>query len=141
MGGPRNQRGHMGKFTITHEIRGNVETFWKTFFDKDFNVRLYKEVLGFPDFQVVDQKDDDTQVTRKVSAQPKMDIPGPLQKLFGPGFRYTEDGSMKKSDHVWRWKMTPSTLADKLFTSGIVRAEPIGADKTRRIAEITIEAK
>jgi hypothetical protein len=37
--------------------------------------------------------------------------------------------------------MTPSTLADKLFTSGTVRVEPIGTDKVRRIAEMSIEAK
>jgi len=133
----------MGKLTVTNEIRCNVDTFWKTFFDKDFNTRLYTEALGFPDFKVIEQTDDGTTITRKVAAQPKMDVPGPVQKLIGQGFRYTEEGSMKKAEGIWRWKMTPSTLADKLFTSGIVRIEPIPGttDKVRRIAEFTIEAK
>lgn len=131
----------MGKFTVTHEIRCNVETFWKTFLDKDFNVKLYKESLGFPDWQIVDQSDTDTEARRKVSAQPKMEVPGPVQKLFGPNFRYSEEGSMKKSEGIWRWKMTPSTLADKLFTSGTVRVEAIGDNKVRRIAEMVVEAK
>jgi hypothetical protein len=48
---------------------------------------------------------------------------------------------MKKSEGVWRWKMIPSTLADKLFTSGIVRVEAQGDDKVRRVSEVTIEAK
>ncbi len=131
----------MGKFTVTHEIRCNADTFWKVFFDKDFNVSLYTGTLGFPDFKVVDQTDDGTTVTRKVAAQPKMDVPAPVQKLIGAGFRYTEEGSMKKSEGLWRWKMHPSTLADKLFTSGTVRVEPIGTDKVRRVAEMNIEAK
>ncbi len=131
----------MGKFTVTHEIRCNAETFWKTFFDKDFNVQMYKGALGFPDFQVTDQQESGDSVTRKVSAQPKMDVPGPLQKMIGQNFRYTEEGSMKRAEGIWRWKMTPSTMADKLFTSGTVRIEPIGSDKVRRIAEIHIEAK
>ena len=131
----------MGKFTVTHEIRCNVETFWTVFLDKEFNVQLYTGSLGFPDFKVVDQTDEGTTVTRKVSAQPKMDVPGALQKLIGQGFRYTEEGSMKKAEGIWRWKMTPSTLADKLFTSGTIRAEAVGSDRTRRIAEINIEAK
>jgi hypothetical protein len=131
----------MGKFTVTHEIRCNVETFWKTFFDKDFNTRLYTQVLGFPDFKITDQHDDGTKVARKVAAQPKMDVPGPVQKLIGPGFRYTEEGSMTKTEGVWRWKMTPSTLADKLLTSGTVRVEAIGDDKVRRIADMSVEAK
>jgi hypothetical protein len=131
----------MGKFTVTHEIRCNVETFWKTFFDKDFNKRLYTQGLGFPSFDVTDQSDDGTTVTRKVAGQPKMEVPAALQKLFGPGFAYREEGTMKKAEGIWRWKMTPSTLADKLFTSGTVRVEPIGDDKVRRIAEMSIEAK
>jgi hypothetical protein len=131
----------MGKFTVKHEIRCNSETFWKTFLDKEFNVGLYTGTLGFPSFEVVEQTDDGTTVRRKVAAQPKMDVPGPVAKLIGPGFRYTEEGSMKKAEGLWSWKMTPSTLADKLFTSGTVRIEPIGADKVRRIAEMNIEAK
>jgi len=140
----------MGKFTVTHEIHCNVETFWKTFMDKEFNTQLYVGALGFPDFKVVDQSDDGTTVARKVSAQPKMEVPGALQKLIGQGFRYTEEGSMKKAEGIWRWKMTPSTLAEKLFTSGTIRVEPVahhggaahaGKDKVRRVAEINIEAK
>ena len=134
----------MGKFTVTHEINCNVEAFWKTFFDKDFNVSLYTGPLGFPDFKVVEQSDDGTTVMRKVAAQPKMEIPGALQKLIGQGFRYIEEGSMKKAEGIWRWKMTPSTLADKLFTSGVVRVEPIGdavTGRVRRFSETTIEAK
>jgi hypothetical protein len=131
----------MGKFTVTHEIRCNVDTFWKTFLDKEFNRRLYVESLGFPDFTVTEQTEDDEQARRKVAATPKMEVPAAVQKLFGPGFRYTEEGSMKRSEGIWRWKMTPSTMADKLFTSGTVRVEPIGTDKVRRIAEMSIEAK
>jgi hypothetical protein len=131
----------MGKFTLTHEIHCNVDTFWKVFFDKEFNEKLYKGPLGFPDFTVVDQKDTETSVTRKVAAQPKMEVPGPVAKLIGPGFRYTEEGSMTKSERVWRWKMIPSTLADKLFTSGTVRVEAVGDSKVRRIAEMNVEAK
>ena len=48
---------------------------------------------------------------------------------------------MTRSEGVWRWKMTPSTLADKLFTSGTVRVEKMGDSKVRRIAEMNVEAK
>jgi Protein of unknown function (DUF2505) len=131
----------MGKFTVTHEIRCNVETFWQTFLDKDFNVQLYTGTLGFPDWKIVEQTDDGTTAYRKVSGQPKMEVPGALQKLIGTGFRYVEEGSMKKAEGIWRWKMTPSTLADKLFTSGIVRTEPLGEGRLRRVAEMNVEAK
>jgi hypothetical protein len=131
----------MGKFTVTHEIRCNAETFWKTFFDKGFNEELYLKALGFPEYKTLEQNETETQITRKVHGQPKMNVPGPVAKLLGSGFAYTENGSFDKAGKVWRWKLTPSTLADKLRTEGTVRIEPIGDDKVRRIAEIEVEAK
>ncbi|MFT3770883.1 MAG: DUF2505 family protein [Minicystis sp.] len=32
-------------------------------------------------------------------------------------------------------------MADKLFTGGVIRAERIDDNKTRRVAEMTVEAK
>lgn len=131
----------MAKFTVTHEINCDEETFWKLFFDKDFNEQLFKKELGFPEFSVIEQRDNDRETFRKVSGQPKLDVPGPIAKLLGSGFRYTEDGKLDKASKVWRWKMTPSTMADKLRNEGSMRIEKIGDNKVRRIAEIEVEAK
>jgi hypothetical protein len=131
----------MGKFTVTHEIRCNVETFWKTFFDKDFNDKLYLEGLGFPAYKTLEQNETETRITRKVSGQPKMNMPAPVAKLMGSNFSYVEDGSFDKATKVWTWKLTPSTLADKMRNEGSVRVEAIGDDKVRRVAELLIEAK
>jgi hypothetical protein len=131
----------MGKFTVTHQINCDQDTFWKLFFDKTFNEKLYKEGLGFPEFTVVDQQETETQITRKCSGKPKMTMPGPVAKLLGDGFRYTEEGKLLKSDRIWRWKMTPSTLADKLRQEGTLKIEPIGDNKVRRVAEMIMEAK
>ncbi|MBL9003217.1 MAG: DUF2505 domain-containing protein [Myxococcales bacterium] len=131
----------MGKFTVTHEIHCNAEKFWKLFFDKDFNTALFKNHLGFPEFNIVEQTENDTELVRRISGQPKMDMPGPIAKLLGSNFGYKEDGKLDKKTSVWRWKMTPSALADKLRNEGMMRIEPIGDSKIRRIAEITIEAK
>ncbi len=131
----------MGKFTVTHEINCNEETFWKTFFDKSFNEKLYREALGFPSFDILEQNDTDTHIARKVKGAPKVDLPGPVMKLMGSGFSYIEEGTFDKQAKAWRWKMIPSTLADKVRLEGAVRTEPVGSDKVRRIIEIEIEAK
>ena len=131
----------MAKFTVTHEINCDVETFWKTFFDKEFNEKLFLTGLGFPEFKVVEQKDGDQTLTRKVAGTPKMDLPGPVAKLLGSNFRFTEDGKWDKSTKVWSFKMTPSTMADKLRQEGTMRIESIGPGKVRRVAELVIEAK
>jgi hypothetical protein len=131
----------MGKFTVTHEINCNVDTFWKIFFDKEFNEKLYKEAIGFPEFNVVDQRETETEIIRKCAGKPKLNMPGPVMKLLGDSFRYTEEGKFNKATKIWTWKMTPSTLADKLRQEGSVRAEPIGDSKVRRVADLINEAK
>ncbi|AUX22236.1 hypothetical protein SOCEGT47_027370 [Sorangium cellulosum] len=131
----------MGKFTITNEINCNLDTFWKLFLDKAFNEKLYKERLGFPEYTIVEQVETETEIIRRAAGQPKMDLPGPVAKVLGSGFRYTEEGRLNKATRVWTFKLTPSTLADKLRNEGTVRAEAIGENKVRRTTEITIEAK
>jgi hypothetical protein len=131
----------MGKFTVTHEIRCDVETFWKVFLDKDFNERLFREVLGFPEFQITEQKETDSEIIRKVAGTPKMNMPGPVMKLLGNNFRYQEEGKLNKATKVWTWKMIPSVLADKLRQEGTMRVESSGPGKVRRVAEIVNEAK
>jgi hypothetical protein len=131
----------MGKFNVTHEIPCNAETFWKLFFDKSFNEEMFKKELGFPQYDIVEQREDDREIFRKVIGQPKMDLPGPLAKLFGSGFRYTEDGRWDKASKLWSWKMIPSTMADKMRNEGTMRIEEIGGDKVRRVADLFIEAK
>jgi len=131
----------MGTFKVTHEINCNVEAFWKLFFDKEFNEKLYKEGLGFPEFTVMDQRETETQITRKCGGTPKVNMPGPVMKLLGSGFRYTEEGTYDKKTGIWKWKMTPSTMADKLRQEGSLKLEPIGDGKVRRVAELINEAK
>ena len=131
----------MGKFTVTHEINCSAEKFWKLFFDKEFNDKLYREALGFPKYEVLKHEETDRQITHKVHGQPKMNLPGPVAKLVGSNFAYTEEGTFDKATSIWRWKMTPSALADKMRNEGSLRVEPIGDDKVRRIADILIEAK
>ena len=131
----------MGKFTVTHEISCDAETFWKVFFEKEFNEQLFRQELGFPEFSIVSQVETDTSIVRKVAGQPKMDLPGPVAKLLGSNFRFTEEGTLDKASKVWRFKMTPSTMADKLRQEGTMRIEAVGTGKVRRIAELTMEAK
>lgn len=131
----------MGKFTVTHEIRCDVETFWKIFLDKEFNQRLFRDELHFPEFNIVDQRETDNELTRRVTGTPKMDLPGPVAKLLGANFRYTEEGKLDKKTKVWTWKMIPSAMADKLRQEGSMRVEAAGDKRVRRIADIVNEAK
>lgn len=129
------------QFTMTNEIACNVERFWETFLDPKLTERLFKEALGFTEFRILDQTETPTTLVRRSAATPKMNWPRPVTKLFGDRFGYTEEATFDKVAKVWRWKMTTSTLPDKLRSEGSVRAEPVGDDKVRRIVDIVLEAK
>jgi hypothetical protein len=132
----------MPTFTLTHQIECDADTFWKVFFDKDFNRQLYLDKLGFPEFEVLEMNETDAQITRKAAGQPKLkDLPGPVAKLLGNSFRYTENGTFDKATKVWKWKMTPSTLADKMRQEGTLHLEPAGDKAVRRVVELVNEAK
>jgi hypothetical protein len=131
----------MPTVTFTHDIHCNEETFWKIFLDPQFNERLYKDALGFPDWKQVSLDETDTKITRTTSGQPKLDdVPGPVAKLIGNGLRYTETGTLDKATKVWTWKLVPSVMADKVKQEGKMTIEAAG-DKVRRKVELFIEAK
>lgn len=131
----------MGKFTITHEVACNVESFWNHFLDKDLTTKFYLEVLGYPEYQVLEQSENDTEILRKAIQKPKANMPGPVAKLMGTGFSYAEEGHFNKASQIWRWRLQPSTLADKLRIEGTLRVTSLGDTRMRYSTEIEIEAK
>lgn len=131
----------MPSVNMVHEIDCDLERFWKIFFDEDVTKQTYVR-LGFPKWELVDQKETDTEIIRTVKAIPKLDLPGPAQKLLGEGFGYTEEGRFDKAKKIYKFVIKPSTLADKLKNEGTVRAEAIdGGKRTKRIVDLVIEAK
>jgi hypothetical protein len=131
----------MAKLNLTHVINCDVDTFWKTFFDREYNDKLYLGALGFPEFKVTSQTENDKEIVRVCEGEPKMTVPAPVAKLLGNSFKYKEDGRFDKATKTWTWKLTPSTLADKIRNEGKLRVEAAGDGKCKRICEIVIEAK
>jgi hypothetical protein len=129
----------MVRFTLRHDLGCEDVRFWKLFFDRDFSVAMYR-ALGFPRFEVVDQKETDAGITRVVTGTPKLDVPGPIAKLLGPGFSYREEGRFDRGETAFRFvMMTP--LEGKLRTEGVLRCEPRGEKASRRVVELEVEAK
>lgn len=127
----------MKKLTATHVIDCDVETYWKVFFDAEYNKKLYLEGLSFKQFEILEQ----SETKRRMRGVPKMNLPGPVAKLLGDSFGYEEQGSFEKDANTFRWKMLPNTMADKLSTSGFTRVEATSDGKTKRYNEASIEAK
>jgi hypothetical protein len=130
----------MTTFQMKHEMDMSAEKFWELFFNNDLQKEIFVKVLGFPKWELLDFKDGDKDIVRVTKAQPKMDVPGPVAKLIGDGFGYTEKGTFDKGSKVYKFVITPSQMPEKIKNEGSVRCEPKG-DKCTRVVDITMEAK
>jgi len=130
----------MLRFTLRHDLEMSPERFWSLYLDDAFNAKLYAH-LEFPEWKVVEVKEDDREILRVVRAIPKLEAPAAVAKLLGPSFGYTENGRFDKATKTYSFTMKPSTLEGKLRNEGVVRAEPRGEGTCTRVVEITAEAK
>jgi hypothetical protein len=131
----------MAKFTMTHDLDCDPDKFWQLFLhEKEFNQKLFKE-LEFPEWELLEQTEGDKEIKRVVKAVPKMDMPSAVAKLLGDRFGYTERGTFDKTAKTYKFAIEASTMKDKLKNEGFVRCEPAGEGKSRRIVDITAEAK
>ena len=130
----------MTTFTMTHDIDCDPDRFWELFFDREMNTALFK-AIGFPEWNIVDQKDTDKEIVRTIKATPKMELPGAVQKLIGPSFGYEEIGRFDKEKKIFRFVITPTAMANKVKNEGWVKCEAKGPGKCTRVAEMVAEAK
>ncbi|KYG02417.1 hypothetical protein BE20_50855 [Sorangium cellulosum] len=125
-----------------HVIRCDEDTFWELFFSGEVNEQMYRDVLKFPSFEVLEQREDERTRVRKAVGQPRIHaLPAAIQSMLGPNFRYVEESVFDKAARTWSWTMAPSLLSDRLRNSGTLRVEPSGPGQVTRVARATIEAK
>src|SRR3954466_10855348 len=103
----------MGTFTMRHELDCDCDRFWKLFFDKEFNVALFK-ALEFPEWKLIDDKETDTEIVRTVKATPKMEAPAAVQKLLGSSFGYDEEGRFNKATKTHKFVIKTNVMTEKL---------------------------
>ncbi|MBI4955149.1 MAG: DUF2505 family protein [Myxococcales bacterium] len=127
----------MRKFTLTHEIACDETTFWKVFFDREYNYALYPGVLGFVDFELQEQ----TPTSWRLKGTPKPAVPAVLAKAIGDRFGYVETGTFDPDKRVWSFTMKFNSLSEKLHEDGTVRVEAAGERRVKRIVDVTIAAK
>src|SRR5256885_2333911 len=128
---------------IAHEFDCSEETLWKIlFFDPEFNRRLYGETLKFPVWKVLEEKVTDDAVERRIEVQPFVEnVPAPIKKVLGDRFGYIEQGTLDRKRNRYRFRIIPSSMADKTHISGEMHTERLGDRRVLRVVEFEIEVK
>lgn len=132
----------MADTRIEHLISASDDTFWKVFFDDEYNKALFLGELRFKSWKVVSQEDKGDRIERVVDVIPELgDLPGPLKKLVEGGAQYRERNTFDKKRKSMTVAIEPSVLSGKLTVGGVIRTEPSGEHQCRRIVELSAVAK
>ena len=133
----------MPEITLRHDFATDEDTYWaKCVFDADFNREMYIEALKFPTWKLLDSKDDDAKIWRKVQVDPPVgNLPGPVKKVIGDRLSYVEEGTFDKKTKRYAFKVQPSTMADKTKVAGEMWVEKVGDKKITRVTKISVEVK
>jgi hypothetical protein len=132
----------MADARIEHVLNCTDDTFWKVFFDPEYNKELFLKVLEFDAWKLVSLDEKADRIERVVDVVPKLgDLPGPLKKLAEGGAGYRERDFFDRAQKRMRTEIEPSTLHGKLTISGNMFTQPAGEGKCRRVYDITVTAK
>ena len=133
----------MAEINVRHEIDCSEETYWdKCFFDAEYNRRMFLDLLKFPGFTVLEQKDEGDKRSKKVKIDPPLSgMPGPVKKAIGDKFSYVEEGTYDAKTHRYTFKVTPSMMADKTTVVGELYTEKLGDHRIARFAKVKVEVK
>jgi hypothetical protein len=131
----------MRQLTITQDIAADPARHWALYLDDAYDRAQYIDGLHYPSYELVERMETDAEIRRTTRIMPKLDLPGPVAKLFGSRFGYLEAGRFDKPTQVWTSTTTPNMLQGKLHTTTKVHVEPVSGGRCKRIIEIEIEAK
>jgi len=129
------------RFEFTHTIDTDLETFWRVYFDPEFNRALYLDHLRFSTYRVLEEREDAAGRHRRVECAPKVELPAAVRKLFGDSTGYIENGHFDASTRRYRVDAVPNFGGEKLKTSNEVWAEAAGAKRTSRHARGEAQVK
>jgi len=133
----------MPEITLRNDIETDEETYWsKCVFDADFNKKLYIDGLQFPVWKLLESKDDDAKLWRRVQVDPPVgNMPTAVKKVIGDRLSYVEEGTFDKKTKRYSFKVVPSTMTDKTKVIGEMWVEKAGEKKITRFTKINVEVK
>ena len=130
------------RFRMTHRLQCDVDTFWGTFFDHEFNARIYED-MGFPSFRLVGQKSDSEMIRQRLEITPQVNLPTAVKKVLGDRFSYVEEGLFDRREKVYRFRLLPPAgmRGDRATGGGVTTAEHGADGAINRIIEMNFDVR
>ncbi|HKU40046.1 MAG TPA: DUF2505 domain-containing protein [Polyangiales bacterium] len=130
------------RYTIKHIIETDVDSYWKLFFDAEFNRAMFVDGLAFTVYNVLeDVREPNGAVKKRVECAPKIELPAPARKIFGDSTTYTEIGRFDPAQRKYFAEVVPKVAADKIKTSSETWMEPRGDKRCERLVQVDTTVK
>jgi len=125
----------------THSFPVGKETFWKSiYFDEEYNKALFLTQIGAKSYEVLELKETDREIRRRVRVVPKQNAPAILAKFAKEDFSYVEEGTFSKEEGVYRFAIIPSMMPDKMKVAGKVTVAAAGDKRVTRTIDLDLKA-
>ncbi len=126
------------EFEIRQVIHTTPQAFWERLHKSDeFTRYLYVESLGFG-YEALEIDHDRGLMRARIV--PKVPAPPAIVKLLGMDFSMIEEGVLG-DDLVYRFRIIPSALADRISVRGEMRVLPEGGASCIRHMRFTVDAR
>lgn len=130
------------RYSIRHTFDTDAETFWKVFFDPEYNRELFEKHLKFKLYQVLEfDRRADGVIVRRVECAPPVEVPAIARKVFGDATSYVEQGRFDPKTARFTVDVVPKVAADRVQTRMEMRLESRGDKRIERIADIDSTVK
>lgn len=128
----------MGVTLVRHQVNCDVETYWRCFFDLEYNRRLHLEALHYGAFDQTAFDETEATITRRLELKTPSFVPGPITKLLG-GQTWIENGVFDKKTKRFRVDYETGTLKGRLTLGATYWVEPRDDRSVDRLGEVQIE--
>jgi hypothetical protein len=133
----------MATLEVEHTFNCSEATFWdRIFLDPEYNERLFKTELKFPQWREVSREERGGALHRVVEVVPYVgELPGALKAVIGEGIGYEERGVLDRNAKSYKVVVVPNKMADKLSIKVDLWTSADGDKRCRRKARAEANVK
>lgn len=130
------------KLSIRNELDVAPDVYWSEYLTDEHVDAMYRHGVGCDFVNHLGRVGDiATGFTRRTHAQPRINAPAIVKKLFGKTRQFTEEGVWDPKAKTWSYNVITSSYSDRIGIRGVMRTEPLSGDRCAVIVDIDIDVR
>jgi LPS O-antigen subunit length determinant protein (WzzB/FepE family) len=114
------------------EFDCSAETYWEKFMFEDAFFERLNLTIQMKKREVLERKESDTELYRKIKNTPLMELPSLVSKVIGSDASYLEESWFNKTTKLYRYQVTSTAAGKRLDFQGTIAIDSLGDKKCRR---------